>query len=35
MSYFLTTGKMVSDLARVTAYPEIDDTFNAKIKLVI
>jgi hypothetical protein len=26
---------MVSDLARVTAYPEIDDTFNAKIKLVI
>jgi len=26
---------MVSDLARETAYPEIDGTFNVKIKLVI
>jgi len=26
---------MVFDLARVTAYPEIDDTFNAEIKFVI
>jgi hypothetical protein len=29
----LTTGKMVTDLARVK-YLEIDGTFNVKIKLV-
>ena len=31
----LTRGKMVLDLARAMAYPEIDVTFNVKIKCVI
>ena len=37
MSYFPYNGKMVLDLlvARITAYPEIDGTFNVKIKLAI
>ena len=34
-SYFPYDGKMILDLARVTAYLQTDGTFNVKIKLVI